>query len=168
MLKISLSEYKKNIFDEVGKKGAILTVGDYEDFNAMTVSWGGFGVLWNMNVCFLFIRPQRYTYSFAEKSENFTLSFMSEEYKEAVEYFGTKSGRDVNKFKECNLHPAFDPDYKGYFVAEADYVFRLKKLCEIPLELVKNQIKDYYPNSDYHTVYVCKVVDLLKNEEYKM
>ncbi len=168
MLKVNLSEYKKNVFDEIGKKGAILTVGDYDNYNAMTVSWGGFGVLWNMNVCFVFVRPQRYTYKFAEESENFTLSFMSSMYKDAVNFFGTYSGRDVNKFEKCNLHPCYDPDYKGYFVAEADYVFRLKKLCKIPFELIKDQVKDYYPKEDYHTIYVCKIVDLLKNEDYNI
>ena len=26
-------------------------------FNTMTASWGGMGVLWRKNVCFVFVRP---------------------------------------------------------------------------------------------------------------
>ena len=45
--------------------------------NAMTVSWGGIGCLWNQPVAFLFVRPQRYTYQFTEAAESFSLSFRS-------------------------------------------------------------------------------------------
>lgn len=166
MLKVSLLDYKKNVFDEIGNKAAILTVGGYNDFNSMTVSWGGVGVLWNINVAFVFIRKQRYTYNFAEKSDSFTLSFLPEKYAKEVDYFGTASGRDVNKFEKTGLHPCFEPDFNGYTVAEADYAFRMKKLCEIPFELIKDQVKDFYPKEDYHTIYVCKIVDLLVNEDY--
>ena len=166
MLKVDLYKYKKNIFKEIGNRSAILTAGGYNDFNGMTVSWGGVGVLWNMNVAFVFVRKSRHTYKFTEKYDSFTLSFLPKQYQEAYKIFGTLSGKDIDKFEKTGLHPSFEPDFNGYFIAEADYVFRLKKLCAIPFEEYQDQISSFYPNGDYHTVYICKIVDLLVEEEY--
>ena len=39
-----------------------------EHFNTMTASWGGIGWLWNKPVVFVFIRSERYTYEFMERT----------------------------------------------------------------------------------------------------
>ena len=58
--------------------------------NAMTVSWGGIGCLWNQPVAFLFVRPQRYTYQFTEAAEGFSLSFFGPgQFRKELSYFGT-------------------------------------------------------------------------------
>ena len=63
MLRKNLDEYKENIFQDLGKKGAILTAGDkIHGFNSLTVSWGGLGLLWGKSVAFVFVRGSRYTY----------------------------------------------------------------------------------------------------------
>ena len=51
-----------NVFQLIGEDWALLTGGTKEKCNPMTVSWGGLGVLWNKNVCFVFVRPQRHTF----------------------------------------------------------------------------------------------------------
>lgn len=43
--------------------------------NTMTASWGGFGVMWNKEVVFVVIRPQRYTKEFVDSAESFSLTF---------------------------------------------------------------------------------------------
>ena len=48
-----------NTFELIGKDWALVTAGDKEKFNTMTVSWGGVGIMWNKPVAFTFIRPQR-------------------------------------------------------------------------------------------------------------
>ena len=42
--------------------GMLISSGSDGNFNTMTASWGGSGYLWNKKVCFVFIRPSRYTY----------------------------------------------------------------------------------------------------------
>ena len=42
--------------------GPLITAEADGKTNAMTISWGGFGQLWNELVAFTFVRPQRYTY----------------------------------------------------------------------------------------------------------
>jgi hypothetical protein len=76
---------KENVWDLIGKQWMLITAGDENGFNTMTASWGGIGWLWNKPVAFIFIRPERYTHQFVEKSEYVTLSFLPEEYRKASE-----------------------------------------------------------------------------------
>ena len=169
MLKKNLHEFDPNIFELFAQKWAILTAGDKNvGFNAMTVSWGGLGVLWNKPVAFVFVRKSRYTHNFIEMSNSVTLSFMSEDYRDALIKFGKLSGKDVDKFKECGLHPSFEPDFNGYFVAEAEMVLKGKKLYSIDLEYDKlpdHIKKDFYNDDEIHTMYVLDIIQYLTNEE---
>ena len=59
------------------KDWALVTCGDKEKFNTMTVSWGGVGIMWGKPVAFTFIRPQRYTFGFMETNGYYTMSFLT-------------------------------------------------------------------------------------------
>ena len=167
MIKKDVNEFN-GFFKEIGT-GAILTCGDkYIGSNSMTVSWGGIGVIWNKNVCFVFVRNSRYTKEFIDKSDSLTLSFLPDELKDNYKLFGTKSGRDIDKFKESGLHRTFEVDYNGYHVCESKYVLKLKKLYSVKLD--KDNMSDYlndtfYADKDYHTMYICEIVSYLVDEE---
>lgn len=45
----------ENVFELIGDDWMLITAGPPEDFNTMTASWGGMGVLWNKEVCFCVI-----------------------------------------------------------------------------------------------------------------
>ena len=76
MRAIDVRELKDNFFEAIGKEWMLVTAGTVERFNVMTASWGGIGWLWNKPVAYVFIRPERYTYEFAEQSDHNTLSFL--------------------------------------------------------------------------------------------
>ncbi|MCR5349555.1 MAG: flavin reductase [Acholeplasmatales bacterium] len=168
MLKKDINSYN-GFFNEINNNWAILTCGDkFIGSNSMTVSWGGIGYLWDKPVCFVFVRESRHTKKFIDKSDSVTLSFLSDKYKKALAVFGSKSGKDVDKFKETGLHKTFDLDYNGYYVCESDYVLKCKKLFS--LDITKDKLPDYikddfYKNEDYHTLYVCEIKQYLVNEE---
>ena len=169
MLKKKIIDYKKNFIDEIKNSNAILTAGDKTNgVNGMTVSWGGIGELWGLDVIFVFVRKSRYTHESIEKSDSVTLSFLNDEYKNAKLLFGNKSGRDINKPLEAGVHLTYDPDYNGYYLKEASYVFKTKKLysIDIPYDKLPDNIKDrYYSNNDMHTMYICEIKQFLVNEE---
>lgn len=79
---LSLTEYLAelprgfNPFSLIGEEWMLIGAGTPEDWNAMTASWGGLGVLWNCNVATCYVRPTRHTFSYMEGSERFTLSFL--------------------------------------------------------------------------------------------
>ncbi|OPY71533.1 MAG: Flavoredoxin [Syntrophorhabdus sp. PtaU1.Bin050] len=105
---ISPEAIMDNIFKLIGKDWMLVTAGTDVSFNTMTAAWGGLGVLWDKKICFCVIRPTRYTYTFMEKHEGFTLSFFEEQYRGALTYCGTKSGKDVDKIAQTGLTPVFD------------------------------------------------------------
>ncbi len=82
----------ENSFKLIGRDWALITGKNGKRINTMTASWGGFGHLWNKDVVYIFIRPQRYTYEFVESSDYFTLSFYEDKYKKDLEYLGKASG----------------------------------------------------------------------------
>jgi len=96
---------REDIINLIGRQWMLVTAGTKENYNTMTASWGGIGYLWNKPVAFVFIRPERYTHEFIEKSERLTLSFYSERYRKALQICGTKSGREIDKPKETGLVP---------------------------------------------------------------
>lgn len=150
----------ENAFKLIGSDWTLITAGRMDAFNTMTASWGGLGVLWNKNVCYLVIRPQRYTYEFMEKSQYFTLSFFDRDYRKALEFCGTKSGRDVDKVKETGLTPVRAGCGAVYF-DEARIVMECRKIYiqDIdPAGFVDPTIAENYPDNDYHRMYVGEIM----------
>ena len=129
----------------------------------MTVSWGGVGIMWGKPVAFVFIRPQRYTKTFIDNNDSFSLSFYDESMRSILSYMGSHSRRDVDKIKEMNLTTVFDGE-TPYF-EEANTVLCLKKLYkqEMTKESFLDQscIEKWYPDEDYHHVYVCEIEKIL-------
>ena len=154
----------ENTFELIGKDWMLITAGGEGDYNTMTASWGGTGVLWNEPVSFIFIRPQRYTFEFTEKNGLFTLSFFDETYRSALRFCGSKSGRDFDKAAETGLTPVHE-DGLTYF-AEAKLVVVCEKLYAQDLAaegfIDKSIIDKNYPNNDFHRMYVGKIVKCLK------
>ena len=136
-------------------------------YNAMTASWGGMGVLWNKNVFFCFVRPQRYTKEFIDKSEYISLSFFDEDKKKALTYCGRNSGRDGDKLSEAGLNVTVSD--KGIVEFEDAKITVIgKKLFAAEMKeadfIDKSLIDKNYPNKDYHTVYVCEIEELKVSE----
>lgn len=127
-------------------------------------SWGGMGVLWNKNVFFCFIRPQRYTKEFIDAQDQITLSFFDPaRCREALKLCGRLSGRDCDKFAEANLTPYVENG--AVFFKEASLTVVGRKLFAQPLEeasfLDASLVPLHYPAKDFHTMYVCEITDIV-------
>jgi len=60
----------------IDQEWALLTVGKKEKFNAMTISWGGLGTIWNKPIVTVYVKPIRYTYELMENNDYFTVSYL--------------------------------------------------------------------------------------------
>ena len=160
MKKIDIKDLQGNAVSMFDDKWCLITAGTKESYNTMTASWGAMGELWNKDVCFIFIRPQRYTLEFTEREEYFTLSFFGDEYKKALTFCGRNSGRDCDKAKETGLTPVEIGGSISF--AESETVIVCKKLFyqDIDPEGFVDKAIDgvCYPEKDYHRMYVGEVV----------
>lgn len=163
MLKqVDVNTLNPNVFDAIGKQWMLVTAGDRSACNTMTASWGGLGILWNKRVATAYIRPQRYTKTFLDAQDCFTLSFLPEQYRKALAYCGSHSGKEVDKWAASGLTPAFTDSGVPY-VSEAELVLVVRKqLCQRmdPACILDAKVleKDY-PNGDYHDIYIGEIVE---------
>lgn len=153
---INIREVRASAVELISDDWALVTAGNREKWNTMTVSWGGLGELWGKDAAMIFIRPQRYTYEFIERENYFTMSFFGEGYKKALSLCGSKSGRDIDKAKEAGLTPYFTG--QAVAIQEAELVLVCRKLAYQDLDpagfLDPSIDSSCYPAKDYHRMYV--------------
>ena len=155
-------EFNTNIFDQYDKKWALLTAGDKDKFNTMTISWGGLGTLWNKPVATVYVITSRYTNEFMKDNDYFTVSFYPEECKKVLGVLGSKSGRDMDKIHESGLTPKEVEN--GVTFAEAEVTLVCKKMiCQRlePANMTPEIAKQFYENEAEHDMYVGEVVAIL-------
>ncbi|MBR5453463.1 MAG: flavin reductase [Clostridia bacterium] len=161
-LKTDVEKINDNPFTLIGREWMLVTAVDENGgYNTMTASWGGLGVLWGKNVAFVFIRPQRYTAEFADSGDTVTLSFFPEEYRGALSFCGSHSGRDYDKARETGLTPVAT-DSGAVAFAEARLVLEGKKLYRGALRgesFTDPEALSHYKAGDYHYVYVYEITE---------
>lgn len=151
-----------NFIKMVSEDWMLVTAGNKEKFNMMTASWGGIGVLYNKPVAICYINPARYTYQIIENSDTFTLSFYTEVYRDALNYCGSKSGRDEDKVKGSGLTPI---ELEGGAMAfgEAWMIIECKKLVSqsISLDAIDNeQERAKRATTPMHKMYIGEIVNV--------
>lgn len=163
MKKIDPKNLSQNVFSLIGDQWMLITAGTAEQCNTMTASWGGLGVIWGSPAATCYIRPQRYTKEFVDREEYFTLSFFDESYRPQLSLCGSKSGRDVDKVKECGFTVKTAECGAPYF-EEASLVLVCRKrfVQAMDPQLIPEDVKErWYPQKDYHTMYIGEIVEAL-------
>ena len=146
----------------IGKDWMLVAAGTASDWNAMTASWGGVGTLWNRPVAFVFVRPQRYTHQLLEEYPTFSLSFFDASYRPMLSLAGSRSGRDLDKRTALGLTAT--EENRTVRFAEASLTLICRKLYKASLEesgfLDPSLPAQFYPQKDFHTVYVAEILDV--------
>ncbi len=161
--KIKPEEIGDNPFTLIGQNWALLTATKPDgSYNCMTASWGGVGILWGKPVCYLFVRPQRYTHEFTEAGNRLTACFFTEEYKKALALCGKVSGRDTDKVAACGFTPVMEDGAVYYKEARLALVCRKLYTGKIdPDGFAERELLHNYVAGDYHTVYVYEIEGVL-------
>lgn len=157
-----------NPFSVLDDTWMLITARAGEKVNTMTASWGGFGVLWNKNVAYIFVRPQRYTRELIDQSDHFSLNVLDHEtYKKELEYLGKASGRDEDKIEKSQLSVSYSNNVP-YF-EQAEYVLTCRKLSRQQItkkSFLKTEIaEENYPSDDFSIVYVGEIEEFLIRED---
>ncbi len=120
-------------FDMFNNQWGLVTAGPHDHFNACTIGWGSLETLWGgiklgKPVVTVYVNPARYTWEFLKDSDYFTVSFFPEEYRKAMGYLGSHSGRDGDKIKAVGLTSV--PLGEGVAYKEANLTFVCRKLYQ--------------------------------------
>ncbi len=154
--------FDTDIFTLYDKKWALLTAGNENDFNTMTISWGGLGTIWNKPVATVYVRTSRLTHDYMDKNEYFTVSFYPEKYRSILGVLGKKSGREMNKMKDSGLTPKKAGESMTFEEAEVTFLCRKLFVQELKTEnMPENIAKTMYAGQAAHDMFIGEVVEII-------
>lgn len=169
MKTVPYNEYLKEAMEQL-PKGAFLTVKDGERLNTMTIGWGNIGYIWRLPVFLVLVRYSRYTYQLLEKSKEFTVSIpLKDNLKKELAFCGTKSGKEVDKFKEANIGTIPALAINTPVIDKCSLYYECKVVYQQAMEpaLISPAIQaSCYPKGDYHVLYFGEIKASYINEEF--
>lgn len=162
-------EFTKNLdkaIQNINRGRALLTSKYNGKINTMTIGWGSVGIIWRKPVFTVLVRESRYTREFLENSGEFTVSVcFDDSMKKAFSICGTKSGRDIDKFKECNLKAVPGKSVSSPVMGGCNIYYECKVVYKRDMDkkfLSEDVDSDCYGGSntgDYHTIYYGEIVN---------
>jgi flavin reductase (DIM6/NTAB) family NADH-FMN oxidoreductase RutF len=141
--------------DALSGAGCLLLAGS-ETVNPMTIGWAQIGVVWSRPVMSVLVRPSRFTYGLMMEAGTFSVNVPDSSLRKACAVCGSKSGRDIEKMKECGL------------TAEKGLALEVPTLAECPVHyecriVHRNDVdpgtldagvkSSAYGGGDFHTVW---------------
>ncbi|HSR11129.1 MAG TPA: flavin reductase family protein [Thermodesulfobacteriota bacterium] len=148
------------------EQGALLVVKGKERMNVMTIGWGMFGVVWRRPMMMVAVRNSRYTYEIIEEADSFTVTVPTGPRKKEINFCGSKSGRQVDKFKECNLSTMDARKVTTPVLSIPGFHFECAIVYKTPMDpkSLSPDLWGIYPAKDYHTLYFGEIVASYQTE----
>jgi flavin reductase (DIM6/NTAB) family NADH-FMN oxidoreductase RutF len=157
------SEYLEETYRKLSDKGLLLVSSRKkgEKPNAMTIGWAFIGRLWNKPFFIVAVRKSRYTYKCIEESGEFTVNVPGRDMDDILQFCGSVSGRDHDKFAEAGIRSGRAKKVSPPIVLGSTIVYECKvayKSNLMPKSLPKNILSEIYPDRDFHTFYFGEIV----------
>ena len=122
-----------------------------EKSNIITVAWTGI-LNTNPATVYISVRPTRYSYNLIKEQGEFIINLTTKDLVRATDWCGVKSGKDVDKFKEMNLHKE-----KANFI-------KCPMIKESPVS-VECKVKEIKEMGSHH-VFIADVLAINASKEY--
>ena len=130
---------------------AMVTVGDFDNANVLTVAWTG-TICSEPAMAYVSIRPERHSYEIVKRTGEFVINLTTEALAEATDWCGVRSGSDYNKFREMGLTPGKAAIVNAPIIEESP-------LC------IECRVKEIIPLGS-HEMYIADVVNVMADEKY--
>lgn len=169
-IEVPLTAYVDETINVLDRCGCLLVSGNIRKANVMTIGWGLIGYLWSKPFFMVAVRPSRHTYKFMEEVEDFTVNVPKAGMEEIVDYCGSVSGREHDKFKEKALTLTPSKTVNAPTISDCIIHYECKvsyKMNVIPSKLPKDILTSSYPSGDYHTLYFGEIVATYADEDAK-
>lgn len=135
--------------------------------NVMTIGWMTGGVVWGKPILVVYVRPTRFTFQYLEQVPEFTVNVLPPEYAEALQFCGTASGRDVDKFAQTGLKPVSARKVKVPVIEQGviHYECRIVHKSDLVPENLATELQSVYPQKDYHRIYMGEVLAVYASKD---
>jgi len=142
------------------KEGAFLVVQAGEEINLMTIGWALLGYVWRRSTMMIAVRNSRFTHGLIEKADSFTVGVPTGNMGKELNFCGTKSGRDYDKFKECRLSTTKSKKVSSPLLNIPEYHFECQILYRTAMDpkFMAKGLESIYPAKDYHTLYFGEIL----------
>lgn len=127
----------------------IVTCGTMANSNMLTVAWTG-TLCTNPPMCYISVRPERYSYPLIKERMEFTINLSTKEMARATDWAGVRSGKDFDKWKETGLTPIEGVTVACPYIAESP-------LC------IECRVKEIV-HLGSHDMFIADVVNVLADE----
>jgi len=147
-------------------KGAFLTVQAGKEKNLMTIGWALFGFIWRRPTMMIAVRNTRFTYGIIEKAASFTVSVPTGSMEKEIEICGTKSGRNLDKFRECKFSTLPGEKSQAPILDIPGFHYECRLIYKTPMDprFLAGELNSLYPKKDYHTLYFGEILGCYRQE----
>lgn len=129
----------------------MVSCGNMEKSNIITVAWTGI-VNTNPAMCYISVRPERYSYNLIKDSGEFVINLTNEKLVYKTDWCGVKTGAKVDKFKEMKLTKEKANHVKCPIIKESP----------VAIECRVKEIKEL----GSHHMFIAEVLSIDADEEY--
>jgi len=161
-VELNFWDCSSEILHRMRNGGVLCTVVDQAGKqNLLTLGWGQIGPGYHGHPIFIIaVTPLRYSWRFLEEVPEFVISVPDDAMAEAVEFCGTKSGRDYeDKFAAAGLAAVPSVQVKAPSVAEAPINVECRVYASIaPPHMLLTPEHRRRPLEDQHTIYFAEVL----------
>lgn len=128
----------------------LVTVGDEEESNIITVAWTGI-LATHPPRTYISVRPSRYSHELLMKNGEFVINLATAKMARTVDYIGIYTGRKVDKFQKCSLTRVKSEAVLPPTIAE----------CPLALECRVCEVK----SMGTHDVFIADIVGVSADED---
>lgn len=129
----------------------MVSCGDMEHSNILTVAWTGI-ICTDPAMTYISMRKERYSYDIIKSKGEFVINLASSDLARIVDFCGVKSGRNIDKFKECNLTKEPATEVKAPMISQ----------CPINIECRVKEIKEL----GTHDMFMAEILAVNVDEKY--
>ncbi len=129
---------------------ALVTTGSLEKSNITTIAWTGI-INSDPMLVYVSIRKTRLAHEMITETGNFVINLPTDKQVVEADLCGTKSGRDIDKYKECNFTKSISSVITAPGIKE----------CPINIECKVKEVK----NLGSHDMFIAEVVNINIEDE---
>ena len=129
----------------------MVSCGDMDNSNIITVAWTGI-ICTDPAMTYVSIRKERHSYDIIKSKGEFVINLASSDLARTVDFCGVKSGRNIDKFKECNLTKEKATEIDVPMIKE----------CPISIECKVREIKEL----GTHDMFMAEILAVNVDEKY--